>query len=497
MDLKANTRGSGVLLHISSLPSRHGIGTLGQRAYEFVDFLSETGQKYWQVLPIGPTSFGDSPYQSPSAFAGNPYFVDLDFLVNDGLLEEKDIKEICGAADRERVDYGEIYRSRSLIFERAAERFRESDMPQYEVFCEGCRDWLDDYALFSAMKEENGGRCFAELDNGMKFREKETLRFAEERLSKSIRKHKILQFFFFRQWFALKSYAELRGVRIIGDMPIYSAYDSCDVWCNPDMFKLDRDLLPLEVAGCPPDDFSPYGQLWGNPLYYWESPERRDKIYDWWRRRLSLATKLFDVVRIDHFRAFADYYSIPAGSSDARGGEWKLGAGEGFFEYLKNELGELSIIAEDLGFLTDRVRRLLKSTGYPGMKILQFGFDGDPDNEHLPHNYEKNCVVYLGTHDNATSRAWLESLSPSSYGRALNYMHLNGRTDVWGMISTTMASVADTAIFTVQDLLCLGDEGRMNTPSTSIGNWTFRVPEDYLDRIDAQRLRYLTEIYGR
>ena len=486
-----------MLLHISSLPSRHGIGTLGQKAYEFVDFLSESGQKYWQILPVGPTSYGDSPYQSPSAFAGNPYFIDLDFLVNDGLIDGDFLRQTCVEDERSEVDYGEIYRTRREIFDRVADSFSESDTPQYKRFCEESREWLDDYAIFSAIKEEGNGSAWWELDRDLKFRDEDAIEMAKERLAKSIRKHKILQFLFMKQWFALKSYASLKGVKIIGDMPIYVALDSCDVWRDPDMFKLDEELNPTEVAGCPPDAFSPDGQLWGNPLYYWESPEKRDKIYDWWRRRLSLATKLFDVVRIDHFRAFADYYSIPAGSPNARNGEWKLGAGESFFEYLKNELGELPIIAEDLGFLTEKVEKLLKSTGFPGMKILQFGFDSDADSEYLPHNYERNSVVYLGTHDNPTAREWLESLSEETYKKASDYMHLHGRSDVWGMIAAAMSSVTDTAIFTIQDLMCLGGEGRMNTPSTNSGNWSFRVPEDYIRNIDVKRLKYMTKMYGR
>ena len=493
--MKATERASGILMHISSLPSKHGIGTLGQKAYEFVDFLSDSGQKYWQVLPIGPTAFGDSPYQSPSAFAGNPYFIDLDFLVSDGLLDGKKIKDVYGDTPIRSVDYGTLYHTREKIFENITEHFE--DTPQFVEFCEASREWLDDYALFASIKEECGGKCWSDFENGLKYRDKDALNHAHERLSGKIRKHKILQFLFARQWFALKSYAALKGVKIIGDIPIYVAYDSCDVWCNADMFKLDGELYPTEVAGCPPDEFSPDGQLWGNPLYNWDNCEKRDKIYDWWKRRIALSKKLFDVVRIDHFRAFADYYSIPSHSETAGNGEWREGAGEGFFEYLKSELGELPIIAEDLGFLTDKVKKLLAATGFPGMKILQFGFGGDPDNEYLPHNYEKNCVVYLGTHDNATSKEWLETISPSAYEQARGYMRLYGEGDVWGMIAAAMASVADTAIFTVQDLLCLGKEGRMNTPSTNTGNWSFRVPDDYIWKISAPRLKALTEMYGR
>lgn len=497
MEIKKVIRKSGVLCHISSLPSRYGIGTLGQKAYEFVDFLSETGQKCWQVLPIGPTSYGDSPYQSTSAFAGNPYFIDLDFLVRDGLLDQGYLSSVYSMCDSYKVDYGALYRTRREIFWRVAENFSDDDSPQYKEFCQGSCEWLDDFSLFCALKEENDGRSWAELDKDLKFRKSAAIERARERLANCIRKHKILQFLFMKQWFALKSYAELKNVKIIGDMPIYVAYDSADVWSTPDMFKLNGELYPSEVAGCPPDAFSHDGQLWGNPLYYWESAERRDRIYDWWRRRISQATKLFDVVRIDHFRAFADYYSIPAGSPNARSGEWKNGAGESFFDYLKSELGELPIIAEDLGFLSDKVRDLLSSTGFPGMKIIQFGFDSDSDNEYLPHNYQKNSVVYIGTHDNPTAREWLSSLSDSEYKMASEYMGLSDRGDVWGLIRAALSSVSDTSIVTLQDLLMLGTKGRMNTPSQSVGNWTFRAPEDYIFRIDRSRLKSLTQIYGR
>lgn len=491
-------RGSGILMHISSLPSKYGIGTLGRQAYEFIDFLYESGQKYWQVLPICPTSYGNSPYQSPSVFAGNSYLIDLDFLVNEGILTEDDIKEIYPNVQLGRIDYGEIYASRNIIFEKIAERFRDDSVKGFYDFCSENKSWLDDYALFMSAKEAYEGKCWSNFDNPLKFRQKDALTKAREKLADKIRKHKILQFLFYRQWYAVKNYANLKGIKVIGDMPIYVAYDSADVWSLPEIFQLDGELLPTEVAGCPPDAFSPNGQLWGNPLYAWDYPERRDKIYEWWENRISFSMKIFDVARIDHFRGFADYYSIPAQNETAVNGRWREGAGKDFFDYLKANLGELPIIAEDLGFLTDKVRDLLSYTGFPGMKVLQFGFDSNPNNEYLPHNYTKNSVVYVGTHDNQTAKEWIEGLSDHTYEFAKSYMNLCGECDVWAMIKSAMASVSDIAIFTIQDLLCLGKEGRMNIPSTSNSeNWSFRVCEDYERKVSAPRLRALTQMYGR
>ncbi len=484
-------------MHISSFPSKHGIGTFGTKAYEFVDFLAENGQKYWQILPIGPTSYGDSPYQSPSSFAGNPYFIDLGFLISDGLLKEDDLKAVSFGNDESCVDYGAIYVGRNKVFEIISERFSEERDLKFAEFCKENAAWLDDYALFMAIKEENNGVAWVNLDRGLKFREADAIAKANEKLASRIRKHKILQFLFYRQWTALKSYANLKGIKIIGDMPIYVAYDSCDAWCNSDIFQLDGELKPVAVAGCPPDDFSPTGQRWGNPLYDWGDEEKRDALYGWWQSRIAQSMKLFDIIRIDHFRGFADYCSIPAEDDTAERGVWCDGPGIEFFDYMREKLGELPIIAEDLGALTDKVEPLLKASGFPGMKVLQFAFDSDAENVYLPHNYEKNCVVYLGTHDNDTTRGWLESVSESTLKYAKRYMTLDGDHDVWGMIRTAEASVADTAIITVQDLLCLGNEGRMNTPSTDRNNWSFRVREDYLHVIPGPKLKALTKTYAR
>lgn len=490
-------RASGILMHVTSLPSKYGIGTLGQKAYEFVDFLCDSGQKYWQILPISPISYGNSPYQSTSAFAGNPYLIDVDFLVNDKLLSDKELQEIYPESRLGNVDYGEVCQSRNKIFDIIKDNFVDDESDQYKSFCEENKSWLDDYALFMALKEEYEYKCWSNFDNAVKYRKQDALNKAKEKYADRVRKYKILQFLFFRQWQALKNYANLKGIKIIGDMPIYVAYDSSDVWCAPEIFQLDDELLPSAVAGCPPDEFSPDGQLWGNPLYAWNSHEKRDKIYEWWKDRIAFSLKLFDAVRIDHFRGFSEYYSVPAEHDTAKEGEWREGPGENFFDFLRSELGTLPIIAEDLGFITDKVRALLEHTGFPGMKVLQFAFDGDTDNEYLPHNYVRNSVVYLGTHDNNTTKGWLEELPNETYELAKRYMRLDGECDVWGMIAVAMASVSDTAIFTIQDLMCIGKEGRMNTPSTSKDNWTFRVPEDYTWRISAPRLKALTELYGR
>ena len=484
-------------MHISSLPSKYGIGTMGRCAYEFVDFLYESGQKCWQILPLCPTSFGNSPYQSPSVFAGNTSFIDLDFLVSEGILTDQSVREICVESGGRHVDFSQVHATRERLFDTIDERF-DDNTAGYDEFCRENAFWLDDYALFMSAKEHYEGKCWSNFDNHLKYRENEAMSTAAEKLSKKIKKHKVLQFLFYRQWYALKSYANLKGISIIGDLPIYVAYDSADVWCNPEIFQLDGELLPTAVAGCPPDAFAPQGQLWGNPLYEWSNGDKRDKLYEWWRRRIAFSLKLYDVIRIDHFRGFADYYSIPADSETAERGEWREGGGEDFFRYLKDSIGNLPIIAEDLGFLTDKVKHLLDYTGFAGMKVLQFAFDSGPNNEYLPHNYTKNCVCYLGTHDNMTTREWLEGLSPEIYERVKAYLRLNGECDVWGMIAGGMASVADTVIFTAQDLLCLGKEGRMNTPSTTDAqNWSFRVCPDYQNKISSPRLRALTKMYGR
>ena len=489
-------RGSGVLMHISSLPSEHGIGTLGREAYKFVDFLSETGQKYWQVLPIGPTSYGDSPYQSPSAFAGNPYFIDLPTLEEEGLLSREEYALLPFGSDPEHVDFGAVYYYRQMVFNIISERFSEEKYPEFADFCRDNRPWLDDYALFMAIKDDNNGKCWTEFPEGLKYRREEDMRAVSEKLSRTIRKYKILQFFFFKQWKKLKEYANEKSVQIFGDMPIYVAFDSSDVWASPSIFELDSDMQPLRVAGCPPDFFSELGQRWGNPLYEWKN--RKKDVFEWWITRIDHAMKLFDLVRIDHFRAFADYYAIPADAETAVNGEWEWGPGMDFFNVLHERLGKVNIVAEDLGMLTPAVTELLNDSGFPGMRVLHFAFDGREDNSYLPHNYERNCVVYLGTHDNDTTKGWLESASADTISYAKKYLRIKEDADmIKGMIEAAMASVGDTVIITIQDLLGLGGEARMNMPGAKEKNWSFRVPKDYLSKIDSNHLKEITLTYFR
>ena len=493
-----NKRASGILLHISSLPSPYGIGTLGREAYEFIDLLSLSDQKYWQILPVGPTLYGDSPYQSPSAFAGNPYFIDPDMLVEDGVLSKHDFDSLFWGDDPRKVDYGALYENRKKLFDRVAANFGAGDSA-YAAFCNNNFRWLDDYSLFMALKEENGGRLWNTLSDGIKRRNETELLAAAERLSDKINKHKILQYFFFKQWRALRGYASERGIKVIGDMPIYVAYDSADVWSHPELFKLNEELAPSVVAGCPPDGFSPYGQRWGNPIYDWEFSA--EGLFSWWTSRISHSLRIYDVLRIDHFRGFSDYYEIPAEEETAVRGEWRRGPGIALFEHIKNEIGELPIIAEDLGFLDDDVRRMLRESGFPGMKVLQFAFDTEEDNDYLPHNYTRNCVIYTGTHDNDTLVGWIKSASPDTISRAKRYFGLPENFDIGriaeAFVRAVLSGVGDTAIIPMQDILGLGSEARMNLPSSTEGNWRFRLSADYADKIDASKLRDYTVLYGR
>ena len=491
-------RGSGILLPVSSLPGAYGIGSFGREAYRFVDFLAAAGQKYWEILPLGPTSYGDSPYQTLSAYAGNPYYIDLEWLADEGLAEPKKLAATNFGADPSHVDYGAVYQSRNEILATVADRFSEQDYPDFPIFCRDNRMWLDDYAIFMALKEENGGRCWNTLSEDLKYHRAEAVRQAQDGLSDAVRKHRILQYLFFRQWKALKQYANEKGIRIFGDMPIYISYDSSDVWSAPWLFELDTHLNTVNVAGCPPDAFSPLGQRWGNPLYAWE--KEKDDVFRWWIRRMEHAARLYDWIRIDHFRGFADYYAIPSYCETATVGEWRTGPGQALFDALQKALGALPIVAEDLGFLNDRVRQLLAYTGFPNMKVLQFAFDSDSaeQNEYLPHRYSRNCVVYLGTHDNDTTRGWFEKVRPADADYAKRYLRIApGENPVYGMIKAALASVADTVILTMQDLLNLGSEARINTPSTPSGNWVFRLPGDYAERVNVSELREYVRLYGR
>lgn len=491
-------RASGILLHISSLPSEYGIGGLGRSAYELVELLADARQSYWQILPIGPTLYGDSPYQSPSAFAGNPYFIDPEMLSEDGILPTGELDGLRMGNNGERVDYGRLYVERSILFDRIAASFGDGD-DAFASFCNNNFRWLDDYSLFMALKEENGGRPWNTLPVELKRRDADSLQAAAERLHDKVRKQKILQYLFFRQWKSLRAYAKEKGVRIIGDMPIYVAYDSADVWSHPELFKLDENFEPTVVAGCPPDGFSAFGQRWGNPIYNWQ--DSRDKLFSWWASRISHSLRIYDVVRIDHFRGFADYYEIPASEETAVKGVWRRGPGIELFEYMKNEIGDLPIIAEDLGFLNEEVRQMLRESGFPGMKVLQFAFDSREDNDYLPHNYTRNCVIYTGTHDNDTLIGWIKSTSLENLDRAKRYFGLPTdagiETVAEAFIRAAFSGVGDTAIIPIQDILGLGSEARMNLPSSVEGNWQYRLPNDYRSRIDSDKLRDYTLLYGR
>lgn len=487
-------RSSGILCHISSLASPYGIGTLGKKAYEFVDFLQSAGQHWWQVLPVCPTSFGDSPYQSNSAFAGNPYFIDLDILCGEGLLNTEEISNYYFGDDVERVDYKRMFEYRYPLLRKAYARFSGGE--EYERFCRENEFWLEDYALFMAIKEHNHYCCWLDWDADVRMCRTEALDFYRERLAREIDFYRFLQFEFYTQWYALKGYANERGVRIIGDMPIYVALDSAEVWKTPEYFELDEEKLPRRVAGCPPDAFSDKGQLWGNPLYNWD--KMRANGYEWWIKRLEMSFKLFDRVRIDHFRGFDAYYAIEFGREDACEGSWEQGPGVELFNAVKARLGNVDIIAEDLGYLTDGVYRLLAECGYPGMRVLQFAFNPYEDNLYLPHNYPRNCVAYTGTHDNNTFAGWFAEIKGEEKQFASDYLGVKRKNAApSAAIRALMASTADTVIIPIQDYLAQDSTARMNTPATTGGNWLYRLPPDALNDKIAADIASLAKTFRR
>ncbi|MCD8048857.1 MAG: 4-alpha-glucanotransferase [Clostridia bacterium] len=481
-------------MHITSLPSRYGIGTMGEEAYKFVDFLEKAGQKAWQVLPIGHTSFGDSPYQSYSSYAGNPYLIDLDVLIKEGLLKKSEIEGIFWGKDETRVDYGALYAGRFEPLKKAAGRLLENPPLDYYTFLEENLLWLDDYAAFMAIKEQNGGRGRDDWKRDLRYKN-EMSRFAASSVEAAL--YKAIQYLFFKQWFKLKEYANEKGIEIIGDMPIYCASDSADVWAEPEVFELDGEYLPSRVAGCPPDAFSPLGQRWGNPLYDWKALEGRG--YDWWERRIAFALKIFDTVRIDHFRGFDSYFAIDRRYETAVNGEWVEGPKTKIFDALKDTLGDnLPVIAEDLGYLTDSVRKLLDYTGYPGMKVLEFAFDSREGGEYLPHNYPQNCVCYIGTHDNDTAEGWYKEVDKQDREMARRYFNLTEEEGIaCGLMHGAMASNSFLTIFQMQDVLGLGSESRMNTPSTSCGNWQWRMEKGAASERIAEKLKDMTRLFGR
>lgn len=489
-------RKSGILLPVSSIPSKYGIGTFSKQAYEFVDFLEKAGQKYWQILPLGPTGYGDSPYQSFSTFAGNPYYIDLEALVEKGWLTEEECDACDFGADEEYVDYEKIYLSRFKILKKAYERSNIAADEAFLKFREENTFWLGDYALYMAVKNSFDSVSWIEWDEDIRLRKNEAIASYKEKYAQEVEFYEFQQFLFTSQWFALKEYANEKGIEIIGDIPIYVAFDSADTWANPELFQLDENCIPVGVAGCPPDSFSATGQLWGNPLYRWEY--HKETGYEWWMKRIAYCYQLYDVVRIDHFRGFDEYYFIPYGDETAEFGHWEKGPGYDIFKVMKEKLGRKAVIAEDLGFLTPSVLKLVKKTGYPGMKILQFAFDSREESDYLPHNYTNNSVVYTGTHDNDTTMGWYDSLNKRDKAFAKRYLNIRSQKDVhWEFIRAALASVSDTAIIPMQDYLGLGAEARINIPSTLGNNWKWRMTEGQLTEELAEKICKMTKLYGR
>lgn len=490
-------RSAGILMPVSSLPSPYGIGTFGKAAYDFVDFVVEAGHHYWQVLPLGPTSYGDSPYQSFSAFAGNPYFIDLDILVKEKLLTKEYVEGFSWGKDGENINYEYLFNNRFKVLKTAYENFLSSNKTkEFEEFKKNAGEWLKEYALFMACKEHFGYNAWSEWDKDIRFRKKDAVKKYEEMLEKSVDFWAFCQFEFFKQWNKLKSYANKKGIEIIGDIPIYVALDSSDVWCHPECFLLDKNLTPTKVAGVPPDAFTDLGQKWGNPLYDWDALEEAD--FSWWRARMSAQAKLYDVIRIDHFLGIIKYYTIPEKNPDARKGKYKVGPGSKLIKAINESIGDKKIIAEDLGVEMPEVARLLSDNGYPGMKVLEFAFDGNRENPHLPHNYTRDLVVYGGTHDNETLYGYYTEHSVDELTYAREY--LNAKTPkkmVEESFRVVYASVAATVIFQAQDILCLGNEARINLPASLGENWQWRMKKGALTKKHAKKLRELASVYGR
>lgn len=492
-------RQSGVLLHPTSLPGRYGIGSMNGAAYEWVDFLAETRQSLWQVLPLGPTGYGDSPYQSFSSFAGNPYLISLEDMVEEGLL---DGSVLADAPDfpADHVDYGAIYIWKLTVLRQAADAFAEGGAPElkaeFETFGKDQADWLNDYALFMALKDAHSGAPWNTWDMEIRSRKPAAITNAQNEHADAINAHKFNQWLFFRQWSKLKAYANAKAIRIVGDIPIFVAMDSSDTWTSPQEFFLDEEFQPTVVAGVPPDYFSATGQLWGNPLYRWES--MRQNQYAWWLRRIRAALRLYDMIRVDHFRGFAGYWEIPAGELTAVNGKWVQAPGMDFFAVVQRELGDLPILAEDLGEITPDVIELRNRFNLPGMKILQFAFSTDATDKFLPHNYKPNFVVYSGTHDNDTTRGWYEhSATDKERDSFRRYFHTDGSEAAWTLIDAAWSSVALIAITPMQDLLELPSSARMNLPGRAEGNWTWRFTSDALSPMLVGRLLEATTIYGR
>ena len=497
-------RGSGILLHISSLPGAYGIGTFGKEAYAFVDFLRAAKQSYWQILPLCPTSFGDSPYQSPSAFALNPYFIDPELLEERGLLVKEDYIGLDFGDNPQGVDYNKVSVNNDQILRKAFNRRTLIPQEELRAFIEEQQFWLDDYALFMALKQHFGGQAWEFWDDEIKHRKPKAMSFYKEAYRTEIEYFQFIQYIVYMQWISLKSYANRHGIQIIGDIPIYASSDSADTWswASSGIFQFTEELTPINVAGCPPDYFSADGQYWGNTLYDWE--RNKETGYEWWVQRIRKALIIHDWVRIDHFRGFESYWEVPYGSPTAAYGSWKPGPGMDFIDTLKRALeeensGVIKIIAEDLGYMTDQVRNFLKESGFPGMKVLGFAFDSVSDNDHLPHNYRTNTVAYTGTHDNDTVIGWFSKAGEEQINFAKRYLKLDEKEGYhWGFIRGVMASVSALAIVPMQDFLGLGSEARMNIPSTLGGsNWCWRMHAKVTTEELAQKIAAMTTLYAR
>ena len=489
-------RSSGILMPIFSLPSPYGIGTLGKAAYDFADFLAEAGQHYWQMLPLGPTSYGDSPYQSFSTFAGNPYFMDPDLLVEDGLLTKQEVKAYRWGSDPRHVDYGAVYNSRLKLLSKAKKRGWERDREEVTAFVAENARWLPDYALFMACKRHFGMKAWTEWPDDIRLRQEGAPEKYRALLQEDVDFFTYLQYLFFQQWERLRDYVHGLNIRIIGDLPIYVAMDSADVWAETEFFQLDDTLVPKAVSGVPPDYFSADGQLWGNPLYNWD--RMREDGFGWWIRRIDGAGKMYDVIRIDHFRGLASYWAVPYGETTAKNGKWRTGPGIALVNALKGWFHNLEFIAEDLGYATSDVEKLLKESGFPGMKVLEFAFDSRDSSGYLPHAYIENCTCYTGTHDNSPIALWREEAAPEDIAYCEKYLGLNKEEGFnWGMIRGGMGSVARLFVAQMQDYLELGAGCRMNKPSTLGGNWEWRLLSGELTDSLADRIYDAVRIYGR
>ena len=497
-------RDSGVLLSVTSLPSKYGIGCFDQAAYDFVDWLEKAGQKYWQILPLGATSHAgafDSPYQAYSAFAGNPYFISLDTLVEEGVLKQEEVDAADFGSDPSRVDYDALFANRLSLLRKAYERSDIHKNADFQAFCKENFWWLDDYALFMSVKEFFGGAGWTSWPEDIRMHYGFALDYYREKLYFDVEFHKYLQYQFYVQWSALKKYANDKDIQIVGDIPIYVSPDGSDVWAQPEMFELDENNMPTRIAGCPPDSFNADGQVWGNPLYRWDY--HRNTGYHWWITRMWYSFKLYDMVRIDHFRGFDEYFAIPADTGNAMEGVWEPGPGMELFNALKNALGERKVIAEDLGLLTDTVRQLVKDSGFPNMKVLQFAFDAADiggANDYLPHNYDTNCVVYTGTHDNEAIHGWFMGLDKETKSFVRDYLGDHDTANKWmykKMIATAMAAVAKTCIIPAQDWLGLDNTSRMNAPGTVGVNWSWRLAPGQITEELAEEVLIITKRFGR